>query len=495
VAGAAVAVLASVAAVVVTNARRGSASVDRSIAVLPFENAGGDTSNTYFAEGIAEELITALSNVPGLRVAGRASSFRYRDPRQSVGELAKALNVTSLVNGSVRRVGPRMRVTAELTNAATGSVLWSQSYEREITDAFTVQGEITDAITSALRIRLAGAADSSAPARVARQTDPNAFDAYLRGLALLRRRGRFVAEAIPYFEQAIARDSGFARAWAQLASALSSLPIMVRQDVPDGAARAFAAANRAIALDSTSAEARGALGQAYMYRSADVSRAIPEFERALALDPNYSTSRSNLALALSRVGQFDRAIAEAQHAVDSDPMSAGTYNLLARANLYGRRFTRAAEAARRALQLDSLQPAALGQWAVAEYFLGRPESARAMALRLSDAHLVAVHRAFLLAATGDGTAGADLLRSLEAQRSHPASGETAMAAAYLGMGDTTRAIEALERATKRRETMFAIEFAHPMFDPIRGSARFNACVRAFGVDPAAVNQAASRKSQ
>src|ERR1019366_8761876 len=217
-------VLLATLAFVALNRTRASAGDNRSIAVLPFENAGGDTANAYFAEGIAEELITALSKVPGLRVAGRSSSFRFSGRGADARDAARALNVASLLEGTVRRSGSRMKVTAQLTNGSDGVVIWSDSYEREIKDAFAVQDEITRAIVGALQVRLATGGPAAAAAAPARDVNPDAYDLYLRGLAYFRQRGKYVQTSIGYFEQAIARDSMFARAYAELATALAMLP-------------------------------------------------------------------------------------------------------------------------------------------------------------------------------------------------------------------------------------------------------------------------------
>jgi serine/threonine-protein kinase len=490
---AAVAAAAAVITILFNTTRRSDAPIERSLAVLPFDNVGGDTADAYFAEGIAEELITALSKVSGVRVAGRASSFRFHDKSADMRAVARRLNVVSLLDGTVRRSGDRMRITAQLVNPALDSVLWSESYDREIRDAFAVQDEISRAITSALRVRLADSPGRAGAAHAPREISPEAYEPYLKGLALRRRGGRFSAQSIPYFELAIAKDSGFARAWAELAGALANVPLFSTTEFSD--ARAFAAARRAIALDSSSAEAHSALGTAYLNMSGDIMRALPELEHAVALDPNYSDGRQRLAIALSAAGEYDRSVAEAQHAVDIDPVSAPARNILARVSVYSRRFTAAAASARNALQLDSLLPAAPGQLAVAELFLGHRDSARAIALRLTDAPVIAVHRAFVLAATGDRTSNEQLLRTLESQRRTRVNGETSLAAAYLGLGDTAQALQALERAAKRRESFLAIEIGHPMFDPIRGSSRFTAILRAYGLDPVKVTRVASRRPE
>ena len=171
-----------------------STATPRSIAVLPFETVGGDTANAYFAEGIADELTTALSHVPDLRLAGKRSAARFNGRTSTVQEIGAALNVGSVLEGSVRRADNRVRVSAELTNASDGVVIWSDTYDRDARDVFKVQDDIANAIAGALRVRLAGGSASGTAA--ARGTeDLEAYDLYLRGLYLFRWRGPGLAQA------------------------------------------------------------------------------------------------------------------------------------------------------------------------------------------------------------------------------------------------------------------------------------------------------------
>jgi serine/threonine-protein kinase len=478
----------------------GAGDTVRSIAVLPFENAAGDTANAYFAEGIAEELITALSKVPGLRVAGRSSSFRFSGKGSDTREVARTLNVASLLEGSVRRSGSRMRVTAQLTNAADGVVLWSESYEREIKDAFAVQDEITRAIVGALQVRLASGAPAAAATAPAREVNPEAYDAYLRGLAYFRQRGKYILPAIGFFEQAIARDSTFARAYAQLATALAMLPNYSPVSFDSLRTRTFAVAERAIALDPSSGEARAALATAYAFSTAEYKTSIAEFERALALDPNYSASHYLLSTALFASGQYDRGVAEARRAVELDPVSPVARFVLSRGEMQARLYEDAAANARRAMQLDSLFPLAPPALAAAEYFLGHRDVARQIALRNFAAPAPAPasgpYLAFVLSATGDAATRAELMRTLEAKRPSDSQRETSLAAGWLGAGDSSRAFGALERAAARKEPInSSMGFGSPVFDPIRSSARFTAILRMYGLDPALVNAAAARRAR
>ncbi len=183
--------------------------VGTSLAVLPFASVGSDTANEYFAEGMADELTTELAKVSGLRLAAASSAAAYRNKTADVREVGKALNVATVLQGTVRREGTRMRVSAQLSNAADGLVMWSNSYEREVKDVFAVQDELTRDITNALRVTLAGGASGTRP--IQDTTDIETYDLYLRGLHFLRQRGTGEMGSIPYFRQALARDSTYAR--------------------------------------------------------------------------------------------------------------------------------------------------------------------------------------------------------------------------------------------------------------------------------------------
>ena len=486
-------VLATIALVAATRTPRAATADNRSVAVLPFDNAAGDTTNAYFGEGVAEELITGLSKVPGLRVAGRSSSFRFRGKGGDTRDVARTLNVASLLEGSVRRSGSRMRVTAQLTNASDGAVLWSETYERDIKDAFSMQDDITRAIVAALRVRLANRGPGAATAAPARAVDPAAYDLYLRGLAAFGRRGKYVQTSIPYFEQAIAKDSMFARAYAQLATALTLLPVYSPVSADSLRARTFATAERAIELDPASGEAHAALGAAYGFSTSEFGKSITELERAAVLEPNYSPSYYLVSTVLSAIGDYDRSVATATHAVELDPVSPIAYYVLGKGQLQARLFRDAAASARRAVQLDSSYQPPYGTLAAAEFFLGHRDNARQIALHTIPVPASAAYVAFVLSATGDAASRAALLRILDAKPLSDSQRELAIAAAYLGAGDSSRALAALEHSATRKEMLTSsLGFGSPVYDAIRGSPRFNALLRTYGLDPAAVNSAAQR---
>jgi serine/threonine-protein kinase len=453
----------------------------KSIAVLPFESVGGDTANIYFAEGMADELTTALTSVDGLRVASASSAFTYRNKAPDPREVGRALNVGAVLQGKVRRSGTVLRVSAQLTNAADGTVLWSRSYDREAKDVFTVQDELAREIVGALRITLAGGTTAS-DARGTR--DLAAYDLYLRGLFFLNQRGPGVARSIPYFRQAIARDSLFARAWAQLGTAYGFLPIFDLVPRDTSFREALAAIDRALRIDSLNAEAHAASGLVAAMKS-QWETANAEYQRAIALDSNYTVT---YRLSLSTLAMLNRE-ADAQAAtralMERDPLSAPSASVIALVQLsFGKR-DEALASARRAVELDSAGPLSRGMLAAAEFAAGHRDAALRDAKLAGRTPSTTPWIIWPLAGNGERQAVADLIRDVEAQRDRHAAANVTVAFAALGAGDTTRALDALERAAREREAIgFMAPLGLPVYDPVRGSARFAAVVRAFGADPA-----------
>jgi serine/threonine-protein kinase len=450
-----------------------------SLAVLPFANVGGDTAQSYFADGVTDEVITALAKVPGLRVAGRSSAFRFRGHTTGSREVGRALNVSALLEGTVRRDGQRVRITTQLSSAADGLVLWSESYERELRDVFALQNEIAAAIVTALQVRLGG---GEAPGLRHAAPDPAAYDLYLKGLYLLQRRGAWIRNAIGYLDQAIAADSAFGRAHAQLAIALSLLPLYNTVPIDSLRTRARLAAQRSLALDSTIAEAHVALG-IVLHQGLEGAKARPEFEHALRLDPSFSLAYHGLANVLQDDGRPEEAMALTRQASAVDPVSPIALSLHTRALVIARRFPEALTAARQAAELDSVFPFALPQLATAQYFAGHVRDARATALAATPGPTTAGQLAFVLGATEPRPAAlrrAGLLEQEPVGRS--AFRESTIALAYVAAGDTGRALDALERAARLHEPLaFSLSLGHPMFDLLRGSRRFAEVVRAYGL--------------
>src|SRR5262245_871535 len=291
----------------------------KSLAVLPFESVGGDTANTYFAQGLADELTTALSRVPGLLVAASSSAFPFGSGSVDARRVGRALHVGAILQGRVRRQGARLRVVAQLTDASTDLLIWSNSYEREVHDVFAVQDDLTRDIVAALRITFAGERAARANSRNPTRS-LEAYDLYLRGSYFLSQRGAGVARSIPYFQEAIARDSTFARAWALLGAAWALLPQYEFVSRDSVLPRGRSATEQALRLDPASSEAHAAAGMALLLDN-DPLRAADELARAVALDSTYTTSYRPYMSALEMLGRTDEAIALGRRAFALDPLS------------------------------------------------------------------------------------------------------------------------------------------------------------------------------
>jgi serine/threonine-protein kinase len=456
----------------------------QSLAVLPFFNVGGDTANAYFAEGMADELTSQLTKVPGLRVASRTSAFAMRATNDlDVREIGKRLGVSAVLEGTVRRSLGRLRVTTQLTSATDGLTLWSDTYERDSKDIFAVQDEITKSIISALGPTLSGGRSETAAATRSGSGTNNvdAYDLYLRGRYLLERRGTGVSQAAAYFGQAIAKDSAFAEAYAGLSEALELFPYFAATPARDVESRATAAATRALALDPHLGEPHAALALAHMH-AFRWPAAEQEFHRALDADSTSATVHTQYGRYLMATGQILAARDQFRVAQKLDPL-AGTPSvwLSLMLSLSGDDAA-AEEEGRRAWELDSTLSTAHNVLALNRLHAGKFAGARAAIASSSEDGVLRGISAFVLASMGD-TAGAALIRRrLDRLPADTWMLNTARAFAYLGIPDTARALAALEAALRAREiTPNSQPFAGRMYDGVRASARFARIVDGFGL--------------
>jgi TolB-like protein/thioredoxin-like negative regulator of GroEL len=288
----------------------------KSIAVLPFVNMSGDPQNEYFSDGITEEILDALAQVPNLKVAARTSAFAFKGKAEDLRKVGEVLDVATVLEGSVQKSGDEVRITAQLIDTRSGYHLWSEKYDRKLTSIFAVEDEISKAIADKLKVQMAGAGGQSLVAQKA--IDPLAHDFYLRGLTLLAARS--VKEAAEAFQQAVAIDPGYAQGWAALAEAEALLPAYTLTPAQASYARSLDAARHALALDPDTASAYVARGMVYgnQMRWADADSA---FQRALALAPGDAEAMDQYAQFLFAVGQLEPALAEIDRALERDPLS------------------------------------------------------------------------------------------------------------------------------------------------------------------------------
>jgi adenylate cyclase len=296
----------------------------RSVAVMPFTNLSGDPSKEYFSDGMSEELLNLLARVPGLQVAARTSSFAYKGREVDVRQIGKDLGVETVLEGSVRQAGDQVRITAQLIDTETGFHLWSETYDRKLADIFQVQDEIAKAIVDRMRIELAPSEQRQvAEGQQAPTQNVEAYELYLQGRAIWKRRGEEnLKRAIEFYQQAIARDPGFARAHAALASAYVVLPgyTMDADDQEKFFQLAETSARQALAIDPNIGEAHAVLAQINADRG-DLLDAESGFFFAISLEPNEPTPHQWYSILLTKVGRLDAALAQAKKAQELDPTS------------------------------------------------------------------------------------------------------------------------------------------------------------------------------
>jgi eukaryotic-like serine/threonine-protein kinase len=452
-----------------------------SVAVLPFQTVGGDTAETYFAQGMADELTTTLVQSSDIRVASRSGIARLALGQMTPREAGRQLGVTAVVEGTVRRQGNRLRVTAQLIGTGNGVVLWAERYDREMEDVFKVQDEITRAIVSALRGALTAAMGSAR-----RTSDLSAYDLYLKGRYYWSKRGREgLNKSIDYLHQAVAKDSTFARAHAGLAMDYVLLPVFTDAN-PDSAMRlAEQSAARALALDSSLAEAHVALAYALKnrWRFAESER---EFRAALALGPNDAGIHHWYGVLLYTVGRVRESSVHMAQARTLDPFSAGIAIDHAVA-LYGaHRFGEAKAELARAIELDSTRSDAYLVMAWTYLAENKADSA-IQALEQSRrngigfevrAHLSIAYRKLGKTPEADRLAG-----EIESEFTTGQSDGYDLAIVAVDRGDKALAFRALERAFARHPVLLT-EFSvpcEPLLDPVRADPRFEALLRSAGM--------------
>lgn len=449
------------------------------VAVIPFLNVSGDSADEYLADGMADGLATALGKVSGIKVASRRLGYQYKGRRDlDVRTVAAALGVSHVLQGSLRRVGDRLRVAAQLISAEDNAEVWAESYDRGAADAFAVQDDITRLVATALPRMLQPGASDELPASASSGTsNPEAYDLYLRGRFLLQRRGAGVRQSITNFAQAIAKDSGFARAHAAYALALELLPYFERINADSLGRMAIPAARRALDADSTIAEAHTALAMAYQHRY-EWRAAEESYRRAIAAEPPDADAHIQYGRFLFYTRTVAEALPQFRRARELDPNSAVASGWVGHLlDLSGRHDEALAEL-RRALQIDSAVPPTLVFMAQAHLYAGRPDSARLYAERLW--RVWPNWRggaASIWARLGDRDRALAALPEIEKRDPMGSFG------IYAALGDSTRWFEAHEQATAA-STIWPTysSLSEPHLDFMRRSTRFAAIVRSVGLD-------------
>ena len=451
-----------------------------SVAVLPFVNLSADPDNEFFADGIAEEIITALSRVPGLRVAARTSAFAFRGRAIELAEVAAKLRVSAVLEGSVRRAGSRLRVSVQLVDVAGGYQLWSERYDREAGDIFAIQDDIAQAVVDRLKVTLGAGAPA---ALVTPAAHLEAYELYLRGRVLVNQRGAALGRGIEYFERALAVDPAYPLAYAGLAFALSLVGFYGHAPMTVMAPKVKLAARRALELDASLAEAHLALALMASMHDWNWPEAERQFQEAIGRDPRSSEARSWHAFLLSFAERFDEAIAEARLAIDLDPLSAVPLHTLSLVHFIRGQAGDALAAAERALALEPHSFVSYRSVGLAHYGAGRDAEARRafeQALLLSARHQwIVAELTATLARAGELTAAAALHDELVARSSREYIQRFVLTVTTTALGRVDEALNLIEEAAALREP---VSFARlwPFFDPLRPLPRFQAVLARVG---------------
>jgi serine/threonine-protein kinase len=459
--------------------------IERSIAVLPFTNMSSDPEQSFFCDGMSEELINALTQVEGLRVVARTSSFEFRGTNVDVRQVGERLGVSLLLEGSVRKFGNRVRVTAQLIRASDGSHLWSERYDRELSDMFAIQDDIANAIVAHVSAAVLGTLPSP---RIKRPTQNQAvYHLYLEARHhRARENAEGTARAIELLRRALALEPTFAAGYALLARCYTTLCIYGLAPGDDVAAQAERAAARALELDDTLADAHRALGSIRSGCFWDWTAAQHAFERSLRLDPRApGPHRAYAANFLAPLGRMAEAEREIRIAVDLDPLSPLESRLLAQILFWSRQYDAAVQQLRHTLELDASFPMTRTLLAAVYTSMGRPDQAleeRVAELQSMGRPAAAeeLHRAY------DAGGEEAVLRSqvesgllrVKTGRAHPFS----LALLYSQLNDRESAFDWLETAAGQRGGLTLYTKVHPWLDNLRADARFDRYLDRMGVN-------------
>jgi TolB-like protein/Tfp pilus assembly protein PilF len=446
----------------------------KSIAVLPFVNMSGDPNNEYFSDGITEEILNALAQIPDLKVAARTSAFAFKGKDPDLRKVGEVLDVASVLEGSVQRAGDQVRITAQLIDTRSGFHLWSEKYDRTLTNIFVVEDEISKAIADKLKVQLGGA-----HAEAGTTGNPRAHELYLRGLSLLAARGVGLRAAIDAFGKAVELDPKYAQAWGALAEAEQLLPSYTSGDLDAGMARAETAAQRALGIDPDTASALVAMANVHAHRI-EWAQADKAFRRALALAPGDAEALDQYAQFLATTGQLEPALVQIDRARQRDPLS--TIIGVVRAGiLMG--LHRDADAT---TQLEvvlaahpDFYPACM---TAALLYIGLERYADAESqLRAVARHLGVdpAAKVALVHGIADPGARAAALASLDgAPANADIRGDSLVYAAFLALlGDHDRAIAQLEVYAARRNAAASGYLWTRTFDPLRSDPRYEAVLK------------------
>jgi TolB-like protein/DNA-binding winged helix-turn-helix (wHTH) protein/tetratricopeptide (TPR) repeat protein len=455
-----------------------------SIAVLPLENLSGIPEQEYFSDGMTDELISEIAQITSLRVISRTSVMRYKGaPRKLLPEIARELHVDAILEGTVVQSGQRVRITAQLIRASDDRHLLSKQYVRELVDILALQGEVARAVAGSIRIKLTPGEQTSLTRT--RRVNPEAYEAYLKGVFFLHKALPGTARSIEYFKQAIQLDSLQSEAYSGLAEALCLAGIFGLRPSAETYPEARTAALKALELDPSNAGAHNALAGVRQGHDWDLAGAGAEYQRALQLNPSHLLTRVWYAEHLTRTGHFEEAIAEAAKAVELDPISTVSLNCRAMVFFRSRRYDEAIQSSRKALDIDLTFVNAL--WWEGLSYAGKgdfPKSIASLtkAVGMNDRPLFRALLGHVYGRAGDRAKALGILDELTRMSMTKQRFVSPMdfAILYAGMGDANQTFQWLEKAYQSRETRIH-QLPSMEFDSVRSDPRYADLMRRIGL--------------
>jgi len=459
------------------NASKGKANRSSSLVVLPLENLSGDKEQDYFADGMTDDLIANLAKIHSLRVISRSTAMAYKGTHKPLPQIANELNVDAVVEGTVMRVGNRVRITAELVQVSTDQHLWADTYESPIGDVLALQNRVSSAIVDEIRINLT----KEDKERLAQKpsVSPEAYEDYLKGRYYWNKRsGDGFEKAIGYFEEATRRDPQYALAYAGLADCYGIIGATIYGRLPaaEASPKAKAAAIRALEIDPSLAAAETSLATAKFNYDWDWAGAADGFKKAIQLDPGYSTAYQRYSLYLSAMGKFDDSFEQIKKARELEPLSISINTSLGWRLYLAREYDRSIAQLRDTLEMDPASEWAhlnLGQAyeQKGQFNLAIEELQKALELAHSSPLTISA-LAHAEALSGNHAMANKLLSQLEELSKKQYVSPYYVATVYLGLGKNELAMNWLEKAYADRSNGLVFLKVEPELDPLRTNPRF-----------------------
>ena len=468
-----------------TSSKRGAEMSEKSIAVLPFENRSEDKANAYFAEGVQDEILTRLSKIADLKVTSHTSTQHYKSVPENLAEIAKQLGVAHILEGSVQKSGDAVRVNVQLIKAANNSHVWAETFDRKLTDIFSVESDVAKAIADQLRAHITRQEEQVIAAKPTKNIE--AYDAYLRGRYFWNKRtSDGIKHAIEHFQQSIERDPDFALGHAGLADSYIALTFYNFAAPHETMPKAKESAIKALALDNTLAEAHASLAHILMNYDWNWSAAEKEFKRSIELKPDYATAHEWYAIHyLTATGRLEEAVQEMKKALELEPASLVMNTFMGATLYYAGRYDEAIDQCRRTIEMDPT-------FTVAHWYLGLAYEQKQVLDAATEEFKKAISLSggspLMKAALGRAYAKSqkkheanEMLNELnELSKQHYVSAYE-VATIYVALGNNEQAFQLLEEAYAEHSFHLVYLNVSPQFKPVSSDRRFQNLVQRIGL--------------